>query len=52
LARKAADSWTAASTCLYRVAEEGPLPALFDEAAQHIDTVAATERQLFTELAG
>jgi hypothetical protein len=51
LARKAADSWTAASACLYRVAEEGPLPALFDEAAQHINTVAATERQLFTELA-
>jgi hypothetical protein len=51
LARKAADGWTAASHCLYRVAEEGPLPALFDEAARHMVQVAADERRLFEELA-
>lgn len=52
LAREAADGWTAASTCLYRVAQEGPEPALFDEAARHMEGVAATERKLFTDLAG
>ena len=52
LAREAANGWTAASTCLYRVAEEGPVPALFEEAARHMENVAATERRLFTDLAG
>ena len=47
LARQAADGWTAASYCLYRVAEEGPVPELFDEAARHIEQVASTERSLF-----
>ena len=51
LAVDAADGWTAASTCLYRVSKEGPLPALFEEAATHMERVAATERQLFEELA-
>jgi hypothetical protein len=51
LARKAADGWTAASHCLYRVAEEGPTPELFDAAARHIEQVAASERQLFERLA-
>ncbi len=50
LARKAADGWTAASTCLYRVAEEGPVPALFEEAARQMKQVAATERELFERL--
>jgi len=52
LAREAADGWTAASTCLHRVAEEGPQPALFDEAARQMEHVAATERRLFNDLAG
>jgi hypothetical protein len=51
LARRAADGWTAASHCLYRVAEEGPVPALFDEAARHMEQVAASERRLFEGLA-
>jgi len=51
LARKAADGWTAASHCLYRVAEEGPAPDLFDAAARHMERVAASERQLFEGLA-
>jgi len=51
LARKAADGWTAASHCLYRVAEEGPVPELFDAAARHMEQVAASERQLFEGLA-
>ncbi|MCP5057742.1 MAG: BtrH N-terminal domain-containing protein [bacterium] len=51
LAREAADGWTAASTCLYRVAEEGPVPTLFGEAARQMEAVAATERRLFTDLA-
>lgn len=51
LARKAADGWTAASTSLYRVSQEGLRPALFDEAARHVEEVARTERQLFEGLA-
>jgi hypothetical protein len=50
LATSAADGWTAASTCLYRVADEGPKPALFKEAAEHINRVAGLERQLFDSL--
>jgi hypothetical protein len=51
LARKAADGWTAASYYLYRVAEEGAVPELFDRAAAQMVEVAATERQLFESLA-
>jgi len=52
LARKAADGWTAASYCLYRVAEEGAVPELFDQAAAQMAEVATCERQLFESLAG
>ncbi len=52
LTRAAADGWTAASTCLHRVASEGPSAALFDEAARYMKRVASTERQLFEGLAG
>ncbi len=51
LARKAADGWTAASHCLYRVAQEGPVPELFDQAARQMAQVATNERQLFESLA-
>jgi hypothetical protein len=51
LATAAADGWTAASTCLYRVAEEGPRPELFEEAARQMARVATTERNLFEGLA-
>ncbi len=52
LARKAADGWTAASYCLYRVAEEGAVPELFDQAAAQMAEVAITERRLFESFAG
>jgi hypothetical protein len=51
LAIQAADGWTFASTCLYRVAQEGPRPQLFDEAARRMQNVATTERRLFEALA-
>jgi len=51
LARKAADGWTGASTCLYEAAKQGPLPALFDQAAGLMHEVASTERRLFEGLA-
>ncbi len=50
LARCAADGWTAASTCLYRVSKEGVLPALLEEASACMEAVARTERQLFERL--
>ncbi|MCP5039716.1 MAG: BtrH N-terminal domain-containing protein [bacterium] len=51
LARRAADGWTAASTHLYHVAQQGPAPELFDAAAREIEEVAQTERRLFESLA-
>ena len=52
LALESADGWTAASHFLYRVAEEGPVPELFDQAAGQMVRVAAIERQLFESMAG
>ena len=52
LALESADAWTAASHFLYRVAEEGPVSELFDQAAKQMERVAAIERQLFESIAG
>jgi hypothetical protein len=51
LAIEAADGWTAASNCLYRVGREGPRPEWLDEAAGQMQRVAVTERRLFEGLA-
>jgi hypothetical protein len=51
LAREAADGWTAASYCLYQVAEKGALPELFEQASVHMAKVATCERRLFEGLA-
>jgi hypothetical protein len=52
LALESADAWTAASHFLHRVAEEGPNPALFDQAARQMRRVVSIEKQLFASLAG